>query len=719
MERRTVGKMKAAVKFISVLAIFAFLIVSAFLFSPAQALGSTSNGNVRIIIPAQGVDMNFNITNSTNVTLGNYMMANLSIDENITADSITIDIFNLTYPAGYNFSVRNDTMKSGYNASWNFTNMPLGAFNYSFYWRNQTGVLWNKTTTYYVYVLTSKPQFRYEVAPITNYSNLSNSLVTFNVSIYPGTYFANATVEIGNESGTKNFSLTCGVFKDLRDPGFQANLPQAPAYNCYVALNISDTNQTQWDNASINVIDGMGNINRTGLVYFKVANWTPVIGTGVLAQDIYNSSNAGNIYEHDMTVSFNVTSNNTDTAPCGVRLWSETVDTGTGIKNWTLNSTLIPGTYLTIGSVRRCNVTLNGSDIYADIGNVAYATFRLEAVAVTTSGIYAYGQNTTTTFNYLYAGWNPIGWTGTATTLRNISGYLNFNASYVSVRDNEFGNSTWITWQNGPGANNNTAVNNNNVSGVYVYMDNAWMMLRANATRVADTVWLTLQSATVNQSWSWPNITMNSSILCVGANLSIPINTSTLSLYFGTLKLVNSYSDVNGTWGAGNSGVPKINMTGGSNYTYNATCLNITSNQSAYINVTSINFTMANIPSSWNYVTNLNTNTTKNILTQCNCSDIAWFDRSYSAAAGGAFRFFTQGTLQGNETIIPAGAGIYLLPNSTGWLRNTTVSILNNGTVVPFTLSTTIMNGTSTQGLAGAFFGDGINGFVKVWSRPN
>ena len=241
-----------------------------------------------------------------------------------------------------------------------------------------------------------------------------------------------------------------------------------PRYNCSLMLNASATNQTVYWNYTIWVNDAAGNSNKSSMYFFKVDNTTPTFAAGLGMFNITNTTNLDreNIYQHHVELRFNVTSNNTDSQVCWVRPWILSA-TSAGLRQWTLvTTTNFSGTYGSIGSLRNCTIDINGTDIKDIVSGERNAQLRLEPMAIDNMGHLGYGNNFTLTYNYLTEGWNPIGWIGANTNLRAIAEYVNRNATYVSVWNNDFNNASWITWQYHANGANTTLVSNGNYSGV-------------------------------------------------------------------------------------------------------------------------------------------------------------------------------------------------------------------------------------------------------------
>ena len=136
-----------AITSLAVTVLFLATIIAATMFvSFAYAVGAETNG------------ASLSPQNWTNSSTGSIQM-NVSIDENITANSINLTWFNSTYPAGINISATNFTIwvNPAFNGSVTVSE-GNGSVNYSFIWKNATGTdFYNKSATKFLYVDNVKP----------------------------------------------------------------------------------------------------------------------------------------------------------------------------------------------------------------------------------------------------------------------------------------------------------------------------------------------------------------------------------------------------------------------------------------------------------------------------------------------------------------------------------------------------------------------------------
>jgi hypothetical protein len=701
--------MKALTSF-AIAIIFALTILaSAFMVANVYAAGATTNGRLYT-----SVGYSFVSLNATNQST-EYTLFNLTTDENYSNVFVPqLMVCNSTNPGCLNISATTWISTGGTN---NFTNAtvnlttPEGRYNVTFYWRNASSSAgwdsgaYNKTLTFNFYSDRTPPRWT-SILTVANNTNRSISEFMTNITVdFTYTYKSTVYVEFSNETAATNYTLPCTATATMSSDGY------TPLYTCGKTLNTSGTsNQTVYFNYTIYLTDGSGNVNKSGLYQFKVDNSTgPTIGSGIFRQSFYNSSTNGR-NENTMNITFNVTSNNTDTQMCFVRAWVESTDIN-GVKTWTLSSANnLSGYYETGGMTlqfKNCTIQVNGTDIKNIMGNSDVGVIKLEAGAIDNMGHVKYGLNHTVTYNSLKTGWNPIGWVGAASQLRQISGYVNFNASYVSVWDNDFQNGSWINWLNPVNAANTTTVNNHNASAVYLYMNNPWIMLRGNTSKTAaDQIWVPVNPVGINQTWSIYSTGIgysagNLSLYCLGENLSFRINTSgTFVAYQNFSKIIyNQATDANGSWGNPSN----VNsMLGGSNYTYNSTCFNITNYPSQLF--TNINYTTTPAKSSWQAYSTVTANTTNQTLSQLNATDIAWQNISDTRCTGGCFVYYTSAQPYiNNETVIPGGAMVWVLPDTSGWSRYSFVNVINPGTAT----GSYVQNGMI-----------GANNVVKLWSRP-
>jgi hypothetical protein len=643
-----------------------------------------------------------------------YYQLNMTV-ANVVKTNCTFAIYNETYPAGVNVTATHwvNLTATGSYCYLNLTTDIISAnqtFNTTAWWINETGTnLYNASSNRKMGLDNVLPVITILEAP-SEWENRSTFQFRINVTVDPTyTSIADAYVEFSNESAKKNFTLACTNY--LPGTGYGIN----KSY-CMAVLNASPTNQTVWWNFTVWVTDLSNNTVNTTIRFFKVDNSTPSIGSGIILQIFGNSSNKiigdKSPYENNMTVRFNVTSNNTDTQNCYVRAWIQTTTTA-GVSDWTLNTSLIKGYYNSIGSVRNCTVQVNGSDIFNVMNSVGTTgTLRLESVAVDNMGHTGYGQNFTMTYNKLKTGWNPLGWIGAVTTLRGVSSYVNYNASYVAVWNNDYQNASWITWQSPINAANSTLVNNGNASGVYVYMDNDWVMLRGPTTRTtADSLWLPVNSMGINQTYTWSvyastgtGVQMNAAPLCLGTNISFAINTSFTPVPYVnfTSPIVNAYGDANSSWG---NPTGALSLRGGANFTFNSTCINITSNSTSFINITNILYQTTPAKTSWHAFSTTLANTTNQTLSQLNATDLAWQNTSDTRCTEGCLVYYSSSMPYiNNETVIPAGSFVWVLPDTTAWSRYTYVNVVYNGTAITGVRVKNEHIGTS--------------GDVKTWARP-
>lgn len=674
------------------------------------AAGDSYNG----LIWLNGVHV-FATINASNQT-GTSIQFNLTTDENQSIETLlvpTLEVCNSTYPACMNLSATQfiDTGGTGNytNATVNLNTSSEGRSNVTFWWRNGTVEdTANKTQRVTFYVDRSVPRWT-EISIVANNTNRSVTDFMINISVdFTYTIAGSVFLEFSNETTKTNYSLPCTATSTLSADGY------TPLYNCGKQYKSFTTNQTVYWNYTIYVTDGAGYVNKSGMYFFKVDNSTPSIGSGVLMQVFGNSTqalgdNLAGPWENNMTIRFNVTHNSTDTQPCYVRAWVESADSA-GLKTWTLNTTKnLSGYYGVAGSLRNCTVNINGTDIKNIMGIADAGVVKLESVATDNMGHIGYGQNFTVVYNNLKTGWNPIGWTSATYTLRAIASYVRYNASYVSVWNNDFQNASWVTWQNPVNAANATTVSNSNYSAVYLYMDNPWIMLRSLTKTAVDTVWIPVNSMGINQTWSLYSTGFsmedgNATLFCLGGNLSFKINTSAPFTPYANYSdaLVNAYSDANSSWGDpfGING-----LTGGSNFTYNATCFNITN---MTYSVTNIMYNTTPAKTSWQAIATFTANTTNQTLTQVNATDLAWQNISDTRCSGGCFIYYSLAQPHtNNETVIPAGNMVWVLPDTTGWDRYSTVKIWNNNTAVTGTFVRNVTDQISQK-----------NGIVKIWKRP-
>jgi hypothetical protein len=166
-----------------------------------------------------------------------------------------------------------------------------------------------------------------------------------------------------------------------------------------------------------------------------------------------------------------------------------------------------------------------------------------------------------------------------------------------------------------------------------------------------------------------------------------------------TYPIINSYTDVNGSWGDPTN---VTNLHGGSNFTYNETCFNITGGDA--VGVTNMIYYVYTQKSTWNYFTSINTSTMKQRADEFNSSTIAYQNRSDRNCVAGCFVYYSKTyTSSGyNDTVIHQGQGFWVLPANTPFQRFGIMNVYFNNTAITGVNPMVTELGTS----------------VKIWTRP-